>query len=75
MRKRKSRLNCEYAVYKGDELLMIGTLPQIAEKRKVKVASLLWMLSPTYRRRCEKKRDNKRTILVNLDEELEVVKK
>lgn len=64
-----SRLNCEYALYKGDDLIMMGTLPQIAEFKKVKVSSLLWMLTPTYKRRCEMTSNKNRTILVNLDEE------
>lgn len=40
-----------YALYRGDEYLMDGTLDEIAAKRGCKRSTLQWMLYPTYRKR------------------------
>ena len=45
------RKNKEYALYKGDELLAIGTLKELAEKFKIREDSLLFYGSPTYTKR------------------------
>lgn len=41
----------EYALYKGDELLIIGTISEIAEERDVKEATVKFYMSPTYLKR------------------------
>lgn len=43
----------KYAVYKGEELLAIGTSYQLAEKLNVKRETVKWWASPTNRRRVE----------------------
>ena len=40
-----------YAVYKGDEYLMDGTIPEIARARGIKEKSVKFFLTPAYRRR------------------------
>lgn len=40
-----------YALYKGDDLLGIGTLAEIAAERGVKVDTIYFYKSPSYRKR------------------------
>ncbi|HBI2123658.1 TPA: hypothetical protein KZI24_001098 [Listeria monocytogenes] len=41
----------EYALYKGDDLLKIGTLDELAEFRKVKRETIFFYATPTYQKR------------------------
>ncbi|MCM0599208.1 hypothetical protein [Periweissella fabalis] len=41
----------EYALYKGEELICMGTAEHIAEVTGVKVSSIEWMRTPTYKKR------------------------
>ncbi|HFL0060675.1 TPA: hypothetical protein ACGX1Y_002408 [Listeria monocytogenes] len=41
----------EYALYKGDELLKIGTLTELAEFKDVKSETILLYMSASYRKR------------------------
>lgn len=41
----------EYAIYKGDEFIMIGTARECAERIGVKPDSIRFYSSPVYRRR------------------------
>ena len=43
-----------YALYRGDENLMDGTLAQIAEARGIKIETLRYMASNVYKNRCER---------------------
>lgn len=45
----------EYALYKADDLLKIGTLDELAEFRKVKRETILFYATPTYRKRTTEK--------------------
>lgn len=49
-----SKLKSEYALYKGDVLLDIGTLDELQEKYKVKRETLYFYQTPAHKRR-EKK--------------------
>ena len=40
-----------YALYKGDELLDVGTLRELAERRGVKQSTIYYYSMPTYKRR------------------------
>lgn len=55
----------KYALYKGEECLAIGTIREIAEKMKVKVRTITFYKTPTYKKRC--KNSNKRLTMVELD--------
>lgn len=56
-----------YAMYRGDEYLMDGTIDEIARKRGCKRSTLLFMLSPTYHKRClQKRKDGETRIMLNL---------
>lgn len=56
----------EYALYKGDKLLMIGTVKEIAEKRGVKPASIHFLSSPAYLKRRQKSKNA--LVLVKLED-------
>ena len=60
MQKRK-----EYALYKDEECLAIGTIKEIAEKMKVKYRTIYFYTMPTYKRRC--KNSKKRLTMVCLN--------
>jgi len=60
----------EYALYKGDELLGIGTAKELAEMRGIKLKSIQYLGSPAYKRKVEVSVDPWNTLaLISLDEE------
>lgn len=44
----------EYAFYKGDELVIIGTVDEIAEKLNIKTRSVRWYSTPSARKRSKR---------------------
>ncbi|CUL63535.1 hypothetical protein [Listeria monocytogenes] len=46
----------EYALYKADELLIIGTVEELAEFKKVKRETILFYATPTYQKRTTDKK-------------------
>lgn len=54
----------EYALYKGDELIMIGTVEEIAKHQGVKESTIHFYHSPTY-----KKRTKNGYVLKRIDDE------
>lgn len=60
----------EYALYKGEECLFIGTAKQIAAEKNVKVETIYYLSTPAYQRRLAKRKKSKNSmILIRLDEE------
>lgn len=60
----------EYALYKGDELLCIGTKAEIAEHQGISMSCVNFYMTPGYKKRFDTKEQyGKRLILVSLDEE------
>lgn len=45
----------EYALYKGDELLQIGTADELAAFKQVKRKTILFYATPTYQNRTSEK--------------------
>ncbi|WP_376698835.1 hypothetical protein [Listeria booriae] len=45
----------EYALYRGDTLLQIGTAEELAEFKKVKRKTILFYATPSYRKRTSDK--------------------
>ncbi|HCQ1848857.1 TPA: hypothetical protein OHB80_002893 [Listeria monocytogenes] len=45
----------EYALYKADELLIIGTVDELAVFQKVKHETILFYATPSYRKRTSEK--------------------
>lgn len=58
----------EYAVYKGDELLGIGTAKELAERLKVKVETIKFYSTTSYQKRIKKENHN-RLISVKLEDD------
>ena len=59
----------EYALYKGEECLHIGTAKEIAQAKNIKVSSVYFMTTKTYKRRTA--RSKNAMILIELDEEVD----
>ena len=62
----------EYAMYKGEECLAIGNVYELAKALNVKVDTIRWYSTPTYKRRLQKKnkkRIENRRVLVELGDE------
>ncbi len=55
----------EYALYKGEKCLAIGTIKEIATQMKVKIRTIYFYKTPTYKKRC--KESFKRLTLIELD--------
>ncbi len=55
----------EYALYKGDDLMIIGTIDEIANALNIKMESVRFYKTPTYKKRTT---ENARR-LVSLEEE------
>lgn len=58
----------EYALYKGEECLAIGTIKEIAEHMKVKPETIKFYMRPTYKKRGLGLKSNNRRILIKLEE-------
>lgn len=59
----------EYALYKGEDLLAIGTAQEIADEMNVKMETVLFYKKPAYKKRINKNGNVR--ILVDLEEEEE----
>ena len=57
----------EYALYKGDKLLSVGTISEIAEEMGVKRDTILYYRRPVYQKRGRGEGSGKRRVLVKLD--------
>ena len=55
----------EYALYKGEKCLAIGTIKHIAEQMKVKYKTIYFYTMPTYKKRC--KNSKNRLTMICLD--------
>ena len=64
MKKLKKSLK-EYALYKGDNCLAIGTIKEIAEIMNVKYKTIAFYTTSTYKKRCNG--SEKRLTMVELD--------
>lgn len=47
----------EYAVYKGDELICIGTAKECADILNIKPSSVKWLTTPTAKKRLAKRKN------------------
>lgn len=54
----------EYAVYKGESLLCIGTARECAEELNVRPETIRWYTYPTYQRRLAKRKNPKNCLMV-----------
>ncbi|MGG4267401.1 hypothetical protein [Peribacillus simplex] len=61
---------CEYAVYKGDEFICLGTARECANYLGVKISTIRFLLSPAYLKRIEKRQEsNDQLIAFKVDDE------
>ena len=58
------RKRIEYALYKGDEFIELGTVYEIAKKLKVNPKTIQYYNTPTYKKKV--KDDTNRRVLVRL---------
>lgn len=66
--------NRDYALYKGEELLSIGTIEEIAAELNTSPINIRYYKTNAYKRKLSKrKRDYGHRILILLDDEEEVV--
>lgn len=54
-----------YALYRGDELLDVGTCAELAERRGVRPETIYYYTSPAYRKKWT--RDDKRVYVTRVD--------
>lgn len=50
---RKPRTIRDYALYRGDDLLMVGTVNEIASYLGIQPKSVYFLSYPSYHKRCE----------------------
>lgn len=65
----------EYAIYRGDELLIIGTKSQCAESLKVKPETISYYCTPTYHRRLERRKNIDNSLIgvkIEIDESMQI---
>lgn len=60
-----------YAVYKGDEFIDLGTKKELAKKLNIKLSSMKFLITPTYRKRIKNKNDSLIVIKIDDDDENE----
>jgi len=62
----------EYAVYKGEQIVCIGTAKECAEYMGILAKSFSFYLTPSYKRRIDTRKKPKNFItVINLDDETE----
>lgn len=52
----------EYALYKGDDCLAIGTIKEIAKQMNVKEETIYFYTMPAYKRRCKKSKNRRELV-------------
>ncbi len=61
---------CEYALYKGDTFIDLGTKKYLASVLKCKIDFITWLASPSCRKRREKtKKESNALIVIKIEEE------
>ena len=58
-----------YALYKGEECMEVGTLYQIAQKYNIKLETLKYYGTNSYKRKLEKRKNSRKArVLININE-------
>lgn len=66
----KKRKRWEYAMYKGEELLAMGTSNEICEQMNISIKTFWFYRTKTYQNRYKDKKGNRREI-VRIDNDLQ----
>lgn len=53
-----------YALYKGEELIAMGTMLQITFKTGVKLRTIQFYKTPTYKKRCKNSKNRRELIKI-----------
>lgn len=61
----------EYALYKGDEILQIGTIQEIAKEQNIKERTVKFYKTPIYEKRIQNRKSKKARILIEIEREEE----
>lgn len=62
-----ARKKLEYALYKGDDCLGIGTIEELAKQMGVNEHTIRYYQTPQYKRRGRGEKSKKRRVLIKLD--------
>ncbi len=54
----------EYAIYKGENILDIGTADELAKRRNVNKKTIYHLSRPSYKKRLEKRKNSKNALIV-----------
>lgn len=55
----------EYAIYKGEECLAIGTIKELAKRLKVKERTIYFYTTPTYKKRVKAGKNRREAIILD----------
>lgn len=59
----------EYALYKGDNFLDIGTIKELSERYDISVKTLRWYSTPCYKNKIKNKKNIKSYVVVRIEDE------
>ena len=63
-------MSCEFALYKGENILCIGTLEEIARETNVSLGTIKYYRTKAYKRKLEKRKNSTNAlILVELEDD------
>lgn len=54
----------EYAVYKGDEMICIGSMAECADHMGVKIETIQFYLTPSHQKRVAKRKRSRKAISI-----------
>lgn len=59
----------EYALYKGDNFLDIGTIKELSKRYDISVKTLRWYSTPCYKNKIKNKKNIKSYVVVRIEDE------
>lgn len=59
----------EYALYKGDNFLDIGTIKELSKRYNISVKTLRWYSTPCYKNKIKNKNNIKSYVVVRIEDE------
>ena len=58
----------EYALYKGDNFLDIGTIKELSKRYDISVKTLRWYSTPCYKNKIKNKKNIKSYVVVRIED-------
>lgn len=62
-------MTAEYALYKGDNFLDIGTIKELSKRYNISVKTLRWYSTPCYKNKIKNKKNIKSYVVVRIEDE------